>query len=329
MPAARSFPLVAKGIADRLGAVLADQPAARVHGGSINESYRWESSTGALFVKVAAAGKLAMLEAEAAGLDELRGTSAVRVPRVLACGAAEDLAYLALEWIDLRARPAAGEPRGARTGLGAQSGGLGAQSRGLGAQAGLGADACLGEALARQHRVTSETFGWVRDNTIGSTPQQNAQTDDWVRFFREHRLRYQLVLAQAQGHVGRLQQRGAELLDRMDAFFASYRPAPSLLHGDLWGGNWGVDPEGVPVIFDPAVYYGDREADIAMTRLFGGFAPSFYAAYQAAWPLDRGAGLRTTLYNLYHVLNHLNLFGGGYRQQAETMIDRLLAELAH
>ncbi len=336
VPAARSFSLVARGIADRLAAVLADQPAARVHGGSINESYRWESSVGPLFVKVAAARKLAMLEAEAAGLDELRGASAVRVPRVLACGAAEDLAYLALEWIALRARPAAGEPRGAPAGLGAKSGGLGAKAAGVGAQtaglgthAGLGADARLGEALAHQHRVTSETFGWVRDNTIGSTPQQNARTDDWVRFFREHRLRYQLVLAQTQGHVGRLQQRGAELLDRMDAFFVSYRPAPSLLHGDLWGGNWGVDPEGTPVIFDPAVYYGDREADIAMTRLFGGFGPSFYAAYQAAWPLDRGAGPRTTLYNLYHVLNHLNLFGGGYRQQAETMIDRLLAELAH
>ena len=103
---------------------------------------------------------------------------------------------------------------------------------------------------------------------------------------------------------------------------------PSLLHGDLWGGNWGVlSGSREPAIFDPAVYYGDRETDIAMTRLFGGFGPRFYAAYQATWPLDQAAGTRCTLYNLYHVLNHFNLFGGGYGRQAEGMIDRLLAEL--
>ncbi len=310
MAAARSFPLVARGIAARLGSNVAESPAARVHGGSIDDSYRWESTAGALFVKIAAAGKLAMLEAEAAGLDELRGASPARVPRVLACGAAEDLAYLALEWIDLRPRSAAAEA---------------VREAGRG----LDAETRLGEALAGQHRMASTRFGWSRDNTIGSTPQQNAWTDDWIGFFRERRLRYQLELARGGGHAGRLQRRGSELLDRMDALFTSYRPRPSLLHGDLWGGNWGVDRGGAPVIFDPAVYYGDRETDIAMTRLFGGFGPSFYAAYEAAWPLDEGAGPRVTLYNLYHVLNHLNLFGGGYLRQAETMIDRLLAELAH
>jgi fructosamine-3-kinase len=99
------------------------------------------------------------------------------------------------------------------------------------------------------------------------------------------------------------------------------------LHGDLWGGNWNVDAAGRPVIFDPAVYYGDRETDIAMTRLFGGFGNRFYTAYHSTWPLDQAAGTRGTLYNLYHVLNHLNLFGGGYLAQAEDMIARLLAEL--
>lgn len=295
--ASRSFQSVASAIGAQLGAALADRPAARVQGGSINESYRWESSAGPLFVKVAASARLAMLEAEAAGLDELNAAKAVRVPRVFASGTAADLAYLALEWIELRPPSAAAEAR-------------------------------LGEALARQHRVTSPRFGWARDNTIGSTPQQNGPLDDWVSFFRERRLRYQLELARAGGHAGRLQRRGAELLERMEALFGEYRPVPSLLHGDLWGGNWGVGPDGAPVIFDPAVYYGDRETDIAMTRLFGGFGPSFHAAYQAAWPLEEGAGRRVALYNLYHVLNHLNLFGGGYLQQAEAMIDRLLAELA-
>ena len=102
---------------------------------------------------------------------------------------------------------------------------------------------------------------------------------------------------------------------------------PSLLHGDLWGGNWAADESGRPVVFDPAVYFGDRETDIAMSELFGGFPESFYAAYRAAWPLSSGFETRKTLYNLYHVLNHLNLFGAGYLRQAERMIDQLLAEL--
>ncbi len=113
---------------------------------------------------------------------------------------------------------------------------------------------------------------------------------------------------------------------RAKHFFAGYHPQPSLLHGDLWGGNWGVAGNGQPVLFDPAVYFGDREADLAMTRLFGGFGASFYAAYQAAWPLDAGGvTTRITLYNLYHVLNHFNLFGGGYSRQALAMSQRLLA----
>jgi fructosamine-3-kinase len=185
----------------------------------------------------------------------------------------------------------------------------------------------LGERLAMQHRVTAPRFGWHLENTIGATPQQNAWRDDWVHFFRERRLGVQLDLAFHNGLDSRIVDRGRDLGERCGAFFSSHRPVPSLLHGDLWGGNWGV-VAGVrePVIFDPAVYYGDRETDIAMTRLFGGFGPRFYAAYQAAWPLDQAAGTRRTLYNLYHVLNHFNLFGGGYGQQAEAMIDKLLAE---
>jgi fructosamine-3-kinase len=122
-----------------------------------------------------------------------------------------------------------------------------------------------------------------------------------------------------------LQEQGRELLERLDDFFIDHEPQPSLLHGDLWGGNFGVDASGTPIIFDPAVYYGDREADLAMTRLFGGFSASFYSAYEAAWPLPSGARERTTLYNLYHVLNHLNLFGSAYQAQAESMLAQLLS----
>ena len=290
--------LLATAIGNSLGVSLRSQPASRVHGGSINECYRWEGDAGALFVKVAPTRGNAMFEAEAAGLEELRRAQAVRVPQVMSVGTSAGKAWLALEWIQT------GAPSGAT-------------------------EAVLGEQLARQHRSTQPAFGWSRDNTIGSTPQLNDWDDNWVTFFRDRRLRYQLSLAENNGYGGRLQHRGEALLDRVSEFFSTYHPAPSLLHGDLWGGNRAADERGNPVIFDPAVYYGDREADLAMTRLFGGFGPAFYAAYASAWELAAGAQLRIDLYNLYHVLNHLNLFGSGYLAQAVSLIDSLLAELGH
>jgi fructosamine-3-kinase len=159
-----------------------------------------------------------------------------------------------------------------------------------------------------------------------STPQLNAPGGDWVAFWRGRRLGYQLNLAAAKGH-GRLAAGGARLMEKLPAFFVGHTPAPSLLHGDLWSGNAAMTAGGEPVVFDPAVYYGDREADLAMTELFGGFPPPFYEAYRAEFPLDPGYGTRKHLYNLYHVLNHLNLFGGGYGAQAAGMIERLLAEV--
>jgi fructosamine-3-kinase len=213
---------------------------------------------------------------------------------VLGCGVGGAQAFLALEWIEFRSAT----PR---------------------------SETLLGEQLARLHRVTAPGFGWHRDNTIGATPQHNDWTADWGRFYAERRHGFQLDLAERNGHGGPWLDRGRLLCARIGSFFDGYRPQPSLLHGDLWGGNWAVDASGAPVLFDPATYYGDREADLAMTRLFGGFGRGFYGAYQSAWPLDAGAGVRRDLYNLYHVLNHLNLFGGGYRAQAEAMIARLLA----
>ena len=167
--------------------------------------------------------------------------------------------------------------------------------------------------------------GWRRANTIGATPQINCRSGDWVGFWREHRLGYQLRLAEANGHRGSLQENGARLLSKIPTFFSGYRPLPALLHGDLWSGNVGFDDAGKPVVFDPAVYYGDHEADVAMTELFGGFSGDFYAAYREVFPLDASYAVRKHLYNLYHVLNHLNLFGGGYLGQAERLISELLA----
>ena len=172
----------------------------------------------------------------------------------------------------------------------------------------------LGRMLAAAHRSAGPRFGWHRDNYIGSTPQPNAWCDDWGEFWRERRMKPQLELAGSRGFV--FETRG--LFDLLDG----HRPQPSLLHGDLWSGNAGFISDG-PVVFDPAVYYGDREADLAMTELFGGFPREFYRAYDEVWPRDGGYQRRKHLYNLYHLLNHLNLFGGGYLAQVESTL-RLL-----
>ena len=174
--------------------------------------------------------------------------------------------------------------------------------------------AALGKMLAALHRRQGERFGWARDNYIGSTPQANGAYESWTQFWRERRLGPQVALAKRNGYdidAGNV----AELLD-------GHAPAPSLLHGDLWSGNAGFLAGGAPVLFDPAVYYGDREADLAMTELFGGFPREFYSAYG---PLPAGYETRKHLYNLYHLLNHLNLFGGGYLGQVKATL-RLLAD---
>lgn len=185
----------------------------------------------------------------------------------------------------------------------------------------------LGTQLAAMHRITAAKFGWQRNNTIGATPQINTWSDDWLEFWRARRLGFQLQLAAKNGASRRLLTQGERLLADCAPLFAGRVIQPSLLHGDLWGGNAGFDGCGMPVIFDPAVYYGDRETDLAMTELFGGFGADFYAAYDEAFRRDAGYPVRRTFYDLYHILNHFNLFGGGYAQQAEAMIGETLAEL--
>jgi len=294
---AGSFDVLARLIGSALGLRLDPEPAQRVHGGSISATCRWNGSAGPLFVKFGPTAEHAMLEAEAEGLAELKGAAAVRVPEVRGVGAGEGHAWLALEWIDF------GSPS-------------------------AGTEAEFGRRLAVQHRRRAPVFGWHRDNTIGRTPQANRRQPDWTAFLRDQRLRPQVELA---GHhlASRLRERCELLLERLGDFFATHRPDPSLVHGDLWGGNWHADSGGRPVIFDPAVYYGDREVDLAMTRLFGGFGPAFYRAYEVEWPLEAGADVRVDLYNLYHVLNHLNLFGAGYLPQVRSLVERLLAETGH
>jgi protein-ribulosamine 3-kinase len=188
--------------------------------------------------------------------------------------------------------------------------------------------AALGRVLAALHATHGEHHGWRRDNYIGATPQRNRQSESWSSFWREERLLPQLELAGKNGLGMRLVEKGGELIAALPQLLAGHEPAPSLLHGDLWSGNAGFLAGGAPVLFDPAVYYGDREADLAMTELFGGFPRAFYSAYRDIAPPEAGYAVRKTLYNLYHVLNHANLFGGGYPARAETMIEWLLAESA-
>jgi len=290
------FEAIAREIAAQVGRDCAPEPESGVSGGSIHRSYRWLCGDTPFFVKVADQDGGASLETEATGLLALTDARAVRVPHVLARGRAGSTRFLALEWIE--SRPAGRE-----------------------------AERRLGEQLAAQHQVTAAQFGFAEDNFIGRTPQPNGWLADWAEFFRERRLRHQLALAAQSGFAALLEQPGARLLESVDALLENHRPQPSLLHGDLWAGNWLADESDEPVIFDPAVYYGDREADIAMTRLFGGFGRAFYDAYLGAAPLPAGHALRAELYNLYHVLNHANLFGGGYARQARASIDRLLAEV--
>ncbi len=284
---------IATQIAAASGEPFQPTPSRQVGGGCINAAVVLADGGRRWFVKLNDASRLDMFEAEHDGLAAMAATNSIRVPQPLCCGTSGRHAFIAMEYIALGG-----------------SGGATAER--------------AGEALAAMHRSSADAHGWHRDNTIGSTPQPNHRDRDWARFWCQRRLGFQLALAAQNGYGGRLQDRGARLLEHVDALL-DHTPAPSLLHGDLWGGNFGGDDQGNPVIFDPACYYGDREADIAMTELFGGFGSRFYAAYNAAWPLPAGYATRRMLYNLYHILNHLNLFGGGYGSQAERMMDRLLA----
>ena len=180
----------------------------------------------------------------------------------------------------------------------------------------------LGQRLAAVHQCAASTFGWFRDNFIGTTPQPNPKCDNWAKFFIESRIGFQLDLAFRNGFESELREPASNLPRVLEHILCDHRPSASLLHGDLWGGNWAVC-RGEPVIFDPAVYYGDRETDLAMTRLFGGFSEEFYAAYEAAWPLPEGHAARLPVNQLYHVLNHLNLFGGAYLGRALAIIRSL------
>ena len=262
-------------------------------GGCINSAYIVTGGNQSYFIKTNRYDAIAMFEAESQALDEIAHTSTLRVPVPVCTGQYHDQSWLVMEHLQLFKQ---------------------------------GSQQQLGEQLAAMHQVTLARYGWTRDNTIGSIPQLNSYSDSWINFFRDRRLAYQVSLAAKNGCSRSLQKSAERLMECITDFFDGYTPQASLLHGDLWGGNYAFLQSGEPVIFDPALYYGDREADIAMTELFGGFSNTFRTAYENCWPLDSGYKTRRHLYNCYHVLNHFNLFGGGYALQAENLVNRLLSE---
>jgi len=264
-----------------------------VAGGCIHRCFILEGGDRKYFAKINDRSQVNSFAAEADGLAALSAAGA-RVPVPLCQGQAGKQAFLVLEHLELR---------------------------------GDGDYTALGRSLAKVHSIRGESFGWRRNNYIGRTPQLNRCSPSWSDFWCEARLGPQLDLARKNGFGESLLKKGEQLAEAVPGLLSEHAPAASLLHGDLWSGNAGFLADGTPVFFDPAVYWGDREADLAMTELFGGFPQDFYSAYAKAAPLDPGYAVRKTLYNLYHVLNHANLFGGGYAAQAKAMIERLLAEL--
>src|SRR5438034_114513 len=258
-----------------------------VAGGCIHRCFILEGGGRRYFAKTNDRSALDSFAAEADGLAALAAAGA-RVPAPLCQGQAGEQAFLVLEHLELR---------------------------------GNGDYAALGRSLATVHSVHGEAFGWHRDNYIGRTAQLNRRSSSWSDFWREARLGPQLELARKNGLGKSLLRKGEQLAEVFPGLLSEHAPAASLLHGDLWSGNAGFLADGAPVLFDPAVYYGDREADLAMTELFGGFPREFYSAYG---PLPAGYQQRKHLYKRYHLLNPLNLFGGRYLGQVKATL-RLLA----
>lgn len=271
-----------------------------VSGGCISQSYKLlgqidcvgrSVSYRSYFVKFNQADRMAMFEAEALGLNQLYQTNpSIRVPQPICWGVVGTQCYLVMEWLDLKQVKFADQRE-------------------------------LGRSLAKLHRLQKGTeFGWDRDNTIGVTPQINSWTSSWETFWKVHRIGYQIVVGHRQD---RKFLKSEAMLNAIPVLLADHHPQPSLLHGDLWRGNVASLEDGTPVIFDPAVYWGDREVDLAMTELFGGFSTTFYDGYNEVWPLDAGYEQRKLLYNLYHIINHLNMFGNFRNDTSLSEKDRL------
>ncbi|MEM9280928.1 MAG: fructosamine kinase family protein [Verrucomicrobiota bacterium] len=279
-------------IDEKTGIKIIPESARSVSGGCIHHATLVDRADGGfVFVKQNQRNQLDLFETEARSLEWIRATQTIRAPEPFATGVVDEKAVLILEGIILEDQASAA-----------------AQQR-------------LAHELSalHQHSSPEDRWGAPNDNYIGATPQPNPWTDSWSDFFVEHRLEFQFKLAEARC---RTFSRARALIAAAHRYLDSFSVTPKLVHGDLWGGNVSFDTDGHPVIFDPASYYGDPETDLAFTTLFGGFGEAFYSAY---WEhRERPEPVRFSLYNLYHLLNHYNLFGGSYASQAEASIKDIL-----
>jgi len=283
-------------ISEHLNQSIQIKTAHSQSGGDIHQAYQLQTNQGNLFLKLNQAHQLPLFTTEAHNLNAILKSNSIRCPSIVGSGLFNDQAWLLMDFVQLTS---------------------------------TGNDEQRGRDLALMHQQTNreaQPFGWFEDNYIGHSLQKNHWHSDWIHFYGEQRLRPQFELAQLRGANPSLYDLGQELICALPYWFKDYQPEASLLHGDLWGGNSGFTTDGEAVVFDAACYYGDRETDIAMTELFGGFTPDFYDGYNEVFPLNSGYKHRRPLYNLYHVLNHFNLFGGSYEQQALEITDKLLQQ---
>lgn len=264
-----------------------------VAGGDIHQAFHLHTSEGDFFLKMNGAEKYALFTTEENSLNRLSATLSIVLPRVIGSGIFQQSSWLLLEFLQLSSK---------------------------------GDDLQRGKdlALLHQHCLPKKQFGWFEDNYIGNSLQKNNWQDNWVEFYSKNRLQPQLDDALEKSNNLKLKNLGAELIAQLPKYFQDYQPKPSYLHGDLWAGNSGFLADGSAVFYDPASYIGDRETDIAMSEMFGGFSAEFYKGYELVFPLDKDYSQRKTLYNLYHYLNHYNLFGGGYLNQSLNAISSCL-----
>ncbi len=260
-------------------------------GGCISSAYKLKlNNKQELFFKHNPSVSDKMFIAEAHGLQELKKSGAIRIPEIIMY----DDDFILLEFIQ-----------------------QGNKSNNFFRD--------FGRNFALMHKYSSENYGFYEDNFIGSNKQTNipvgSEKENWSSFYFNKRILYQLELAEKLGYTTSELKEGIEKLEeKIEEIIGINNEQPSLLHGDLWGGNYMVDENGNACLIDPAVYYGHREADLGMTKLFGGFSSEFYEAYNETYPLQDGYEYRENIYKLYHVLNHLNLFGRGYYSQAISLI---------
>lgn len=271
------------------------QAAFRISGGDISEARRLETAKGSFFIKMnSAIHAHELFAAEAKGLQLLTNTRTLRIPSIIGYSQAEDGAtgFLLLEWIETGARRPDFWQR-------------------------------MGEGLAALHRTRHTQFGLDTDNFIGSLPQSNVPYNKWTDFYIHQRLAPQVELAES---FRRLTTSDLQQFEKLFQKLPNLLPEemPSLIHGDLWNGNFLSDETGAPVLIDPAVCFASREMDLAMSLLFGGFDESFYLAYRQAYPLLPGWQERMELYQLYYLLVHVNLFGGGYAQSVRQVLRKFV-----